>query len=107
MSEQSAKQALWQKICKEHAALARGLQACKNDPEPHVSIEGYPRRTVEWIRQAIDRHAPATGEHIRTVLEPAKQEMTMFKPRITVAVDELIAALMSSLKETESMRKVG
>lgn len=56
MVNQEEKAKLWKLIQDRHPRLAAALKARKRERAENVAIDGYPRATTQWIREAIRNH---------------------------------------------------
>jgi len=93
MPLQTEKTRLWQTIRVNHPELAR---AFKERTDDHVAIDCYPVATNRWLMTAIEHANPALAALlIDTVLPDREYCATFCKPSVSVAVNDLISALLA------------
>lgn len=97
MVNQEEKAKLWKLIQDRHPRLAAALKARQRERAENVAIDGYPRATTQWIREAIRNH----NSSLNSAVESLEEVKDAFDGAgvIEIQVGELIEVLAASSRQ--------
>jgi hypothetical protein len=96
MGHQMDKAGLWAMIRKQHPEFAQALKASKSMGDANVAVNGYPKRTEQWLMNALERENVALATLLKEEILPAMEVFAAIgEPVASVAIDELITALLA------------